>query len=91
MNAPNPSHVPELRRRARHLCELAAQIESALVMSLPEHLAPARPADPQRELTDRLVERSLHQLHRAADDLRATAHGFRQRAEALEAGTGLAA
>lgn len=86
-----PSHAPELRRRARHLCELAARIDGALVLSLPDHLAVDGTSDPRLQLCDRLLERSLHQLHRAADDLRATALRFRTRADELDAADGAAA
>lgn len=77
------SYSPELRRRADHLVELAAQIESALVMELPTHLG-RLPGDHRVELCERLLERSLHQLHVAADDLRSTALRFRDRAAELD-------
>ena len=38
-----------------------------------------------------LLERNLHQLHRAADDLRVTAMRFRERADELEAAVAAAA
>ena len=38
-----------------------------------------------------MLERNLHQLHRAADDLRVTAMRFRERADELDAAVGRAA
>ncbi len=82
------AYAPELRRRAQHLVELAAAIERSLVMSLAVTVdaAPNAGIVPRRErLCDALLQRNLHQLHRAADDLRVTAMRFRTRADELEA------
>lgn len=43
------------------------------------------PSGPEGRLCRALLERNLHQLHRAADDLRSTALRFRTRAEELDA------
>ncbi len=40
---------------------------------------------PEAQLCRALLARNLHQLHRAADDLRATALRFRTRADELDA------
>ncbi|MEO6651611.1 MAG: hypothetical protein ABIP17_03035 [Ilumatobacteraceae bacterium] len=42
-------------------------------------------------LCEAMLERNLHQLHRAADDLRATALRLRERADGLDADVGSAA
>jgi hypothetical protein len=72
-----------LRSRAAHLSELASQIESALVMSLQNE--PARPSTQARSrLCERMLSANLHQLHVAAEDLRATALAFRKQAGAID-------
>lgn len=74
-----------MRRRAEHLAAFAQQIECSLVMSL-DDAAPSAGWDTQRaHLCDEMLRRNLHQLHRAADDLRVTAMRFRQRADELDA------
>lgn len=95
------SYSPALRERAEHLGELAARIERALVLALPDHLDDhlgdhlhdhLAELDGRRgELCERLLERNLHQLHRAADDLRTTAYRFRSRADELDAAWSAAA
>lgn len=76
--------VPDLRRRADELVELARSIERSLVMTLAD--GPDRERiDHRTRLCDALLERNLHQLHRAADDLRVTAMRFRTRADELAA------
>jgi hypothetical protein len=45
---------------------------------------------PRERLGQELVSRCLHQLHRAADDLRVTAMRFRARADELDAVIGSA-
>ena len=84
-------YAPELRRRADHLAELARAIEGSLVMSLPETVSGATASDRRTRLCEALLERNLHQLHRAADDLRVTAMRFRTRADELEAALRVAA
>lgn len=81
------SHAPELRRRADHLVGLAADIEHALVLRLPDVVAAQADGwnGPRARLCDHMLETNLHQLHRAADELRHTAMRFRQRADDLEA------
>lgn len=64
-----------LRQRAAHLQELAAMVERTRVMQLEG--APS-------ELARRLLDRNLHQLHLAADDLRDAAVRFRRRADELD-------
>ncbi len=78
------AYAPELRRRAQHLTDLAAAIERSLVMTLADD---AEPADSglEAQLCRALLARNLHQLHRAADDLRTTALQFRTRADELDA------
>lgn len=89
------SDGPGLRRRADELGELACSIERLLVMTLlePQRTAPASidattdrsgPGD-RRQLCEALLQRNLHQLHRAADELRVTAMRFRERADELDA------
>lgn len=64
-----------LRQRAAHLHDLAGRIDDAVVMTLDD--APS-------ELARRLLDRNLHQLHVAADDLRDAARRFRRRADELD-------
>ena len=78
------AYSPELRRRAEHLTELAAAIERSVVMTLPID-DDSVPTGPAGRLCRALLERNLHQLHRAADDLRSTALHFRTRADELDA------
>ena len=86
------AYAPELRRRAEHLTSLAAAIERSLVMTLADDGGPdPLPPGADGRLCRALLERNLHQLHRAADDLRTTAFRFRTRADELDAGYGAAA
>jgi hypothetical protein len=75
----------QLRQRARHLRLLAERIEALPVMQLDRF----GDVDTWRGLRPDLCRVTLaanqHQLHLAADDLRAHAYGFDQRAEELEA------
>lgn len=64
-----------LRQRAAHLHDLARHIERTRVMQLD---------DGPSELARRLLDRNLHQLHLAAEDLRDAANRFRQRADELD-------
>lgn len=90
---PTSSYAPELRRRADHLIELAADIERALVLRLPEFAETHTVEQEGRRarLAQHMLETNLHQLHRAADELRHTALRFRRRAHDLEAALGRAA
>ncbi|MFW2334330.1 hypothetical protein [Ilumatobacter sp.] len=85
------SYAPDLRRRADELGELARSIERSLVMTLigPAGASDGEPRDgpiptDRDRLNAAMLERNLHQLHRAADDLRVTAMRFRQRADELD-------
>ena len=84
------AYAPELRRRADHLAELARSIEQSLVMSLAS-TSETSPTDRRTLLCQALLERNLHQLHRAADDLRVTSMRFRTRADELDAAFRVAA
>lgn len=64
-----------LRQRAAHLLDVAMRVERSRVMRLDD--APS-------ELARRLLDRNLHQLHAAIDDLRDAAHRFRRRADELD-------
>lgn len=79
------SNSPELRRRAEHLATFAQQIECALVMTLEEAARAAGWSTRRACLCEEMLRRNLHQLHRAADDLRVTAMRFRLRADELDA------
>jgi hypothetical protein len=79
------AYSPELRRRADHLLDLSRQIEQTLVLSLPDELEPLAARSRHVELYEAMLNRNLHQLHRAADDLRLTAMRFREHATTLEA------
>jgi hypothetical protein len=78
-------YSPELRRRAEHLAVLAQQIERSLVMTLDEAAHAAGWSSHRARLCEEMLHRNLHQLHRAADDLRVTAMRFRLRADELDA------
>jgi hypothetical protein len=54
-------------------------------MSLPELADEAGWSSPRARLCEELLRHNLHQLHRAADDLRSTAMRFRDRADDLDA------
>jgi hypothetical protein len=73
-----------LRQRAGHLRELAASIERALVMVLADTNDTDSWDSARGRLCNRLLERNLHQLHQAADDLRTTALRFRRQADELD-------
>lgn len=85
------SHPPELRRRADHLAALARSIEGSLVMTLADAMPENPPLDRRSLLSDALLQRNLHQLHRAADDLRVTAMRFRARADEIDIASRVAA
>ncbi len=81
-----PSHpyASVLRQRAADLARLATAIEGALAMTLPESSVAAGWSTPRSRLCESMLERNLHQLHLAADDLRETALTFRRRADELD-------
>ena len=85
------SYSPDLRRRADRLFQLSQRIEQSLVMALDSELVDTGWDSPRGRLCEQLLRRNLHQLHRAADDLRVTAMRFRERADELDAAWGSAA
>lgn len=80
-----------LRQRAARLAALAAAIDRSIVCSLPEHASDTSWRGASGDLAVAMLERNLHQLHRAADDLRLRAHRFRVRADELDAARRVAA
>lgn len=80
-----------LRQRAAHLAELAAAIERSRAMRLPDELRRSGWATSRATLCDRMLERNLHQLHEAAEQLREDAWRLRRRASELDAAFGHAA
>lgn len=87
-----PSRDPDpsaLRRRARSLTELAGRIERSLAMSLPEQADAADWTGSRARLCRSMLDRNLHQLHRASDDLRSVAHRLRVTAAELDGARGL--
>lgn len=60
-------------------------------MSLTDNRSGAAVSDRRTRLCEVLLDRNLHQLHRAADDLRITAMRFRTRADELDAASRMAA
>lgn len=81
------SHHPysgPLRERAGRLRRLASSIERSLVMLLHDADRAASWDTTRAQLCDRMLDRNLHQLHQAADDLRETAVRFCQRADQLD-------
>lgn len=81
------SHHPysgPLRQRAHHLRQLATSIERSLVMMLGDADQAVGWDTTRAQLCGRMLDRNLHQLHRAADDLRETAVRFCQRADELD-------
>lgn len=77
--------APALRERAVRLVRLADTIEGLQVMTLPERADRTHWTGWRAELASAVLGRNLHQLHRAADDLRTIAHHFRARADELDA------
>ena len=81
------SHHPYaavLRQRAARLHDLARRIDRALVLTLDPAATPI-PADTARSrLCETLLTRNLHQLHRAADDLRDLAFRCSVRADEFD-------
>ena len=77
-------HASVLRQRAATLRDLAGSIERSIVMSLEELAGDAAWSSPRARLCEAMLERNLHQLHRAADDLRDTAFRLQARAGELD-------
>ena len=73
-----------LRQRAATLRELAGSIERSIVMTLEELAADVSWSSPRTRLCEAMLARNLHQLHRAADELRDTAFRMNARAGELE-------
>ena len=87
MEPPSSLHpyATTLRQRAGTLVALAAAIERATVLSLPDRALDVGWRGPRADLAVAMLDRNVHQLHRAADDLRTVAHRFRARAAELDA------
>jgi hypothetical protein len=83
MNAAD--RAQELRRRARHLRELATRIERLPVMSLELWADDDTWRGPRPSLCRTTLRVNQHQLHAAADDLRSHAWRFELDADALDA------
>lgn len=83
----NPN-ASTLRHRAIALRTFAGTIDQLLVTHLadyePDPSLAAEPAAMEWQLRRRMLERNLHQLHRAADELRDVAHQMWQCADGLE-------
>ena len=77
-------HASVLRQRAATLRDLAGSIERSIVMSLDELACDAGWSSPRARLCEAMLARNLHQLHRAADDLRDTAFRLQARASELD-------
>ncbi len=81
----------ELRRRADQLVRLANQIERSPVMTLADQVWESTWHSRRAQLCSAMLERNVHQLHRAADDLRMTGFRLKARADELESTVGSAA
>lgn len=77
-------HASVLRQRAAALRDLARSIECSIVMTLDELAGDETWSSPRARLCEAMLARNLHQLHRAADDLRDTAFRMQARAGELE-------
>jgi hypothetical protein len=75
----------QLRRRARHLRDLATAIERLPVMSLDTHAGGDTWRGPRADLCRSTLRTNQHQLHGVADDLRWHAHRFDGQADELDA------
>lgn len=83
-HTPHHPYAAVLRQRAARLQDFARRVDGALVTALDPDVAPL-PADTARaRLCESLLARNLHQLHRAADELRGTAFRFNARADELD-------
>ena len=77
-------HASVLRQRAATLRGLAGSIERSIVMSLDELTGDDTSSSPRLRLCEAMLARNLHQLHRAAEDLRDTAFRLQARAGELD-------
>jgi hypothetical protein len=84
MNHDTHPQASVLRQRAATLRELAGSIERSIVMTLDEMAADACWSSPRARLCEAMLARNLHQLHRAADELRDAAFRMHARASELE-------
>lgn len=75
----------DLRRRARHLRELAAAIEHLSVLRLDPHAGIDTWHGQRPNLCRSVLSSNQHQLHAAADDLRWTAVDFELQADRIDA------
>lgn len=64
--------------------DLAGSLERSIVMTLDELATDACWSSPRARLCEAMLARNLHQLHRAADDLRDTAFRMQARAGELD-------
>lgn len=82
----NPAaRADQLRRRARHLRDLATAIENLPVMRLDRWSDDDTWRGPRPWLCRSTLQRNQHQLHVAADDIRWHAYHFELEAERLDA------
>lgn len=84
------ARAAQLRRRAQHLRTLATAIEATPAMSLDQHAQDDTWCGQRPLLCRTLLASSQHQLHAAADDLRAQAYRFEREADDLESSVRLA-
>jgi hypothetical protein len=73
-----------LRRRATTLRSLAGTIESTPAMSLETHAGPDTWRTPRADLCRWILVVNQSQVHRAADELRWSAHRLERRATEIE-------
>ena len=83
-DTPHHPYASVLRQRAATLRDLARSIERSIVMTLDELAGDQTWSTPRARLCEAMLARNLHQLHRAADDLRDTAFRMHTRAGELE-------
>jgi hypothetical protein len=83
-DTPHHPHASVLRQRAATLRELAGSIERSILTTLDELAGPETWSTPRARLCEAMLTRNLHQLHRAADDLRDSAFRMQARAGELE-------
>ena len=81
---PHHPHASVLRQRAATLRDLAGSLERSIVTTLDELTGADTWSTPRARLCEAMLRRNLHQLHRAADDLRDTAFRMQARAGELE-------
>lgn len=79
------ARAAQLRERARHLRQLAADIEHLPVMGLEHHADDCTWRGPHPTLCRATLCSNQHQLHAAADDLRWRAYRFERQADELDA------